>query len=234
MIIYYDVTGAARKNLVAAIERLTGEKAKYLGVPSCAYKIGSYEVSKDGSLSWPDLDDADPELLSKRELLIEHLLEEGFEGYFPGYEEDQECVTEGEQGDDYGFSVTIPFDSVAVGNLTNLLESKGELIKRALGIEDVRIEMNEDSVTFPWFENVAPEDMKAYTEFIAALCKMSKEQKRISSKQKEIINEKYEFRCFLLRLGFIGDDFKATRKILMRNLTGSAAFKNGSGNGGEE
>ena len=36
MIIYYDVTGAARKNLVAAIERLTGEKAKYLGVPSCA------------------------------------------------------------------------------------------------------------------------------------------------------------------------------------------------------
>ena len=63
---------------------------------------------------------------------------------------------------------------------------------------------------------------------------MSKEQKRISSKQKEIVNEKYEFRCFLLRLGFIGDDFKATRKILMRNLTGSAAFKNGSRNGGEE
>ena len=234
MIIYYDVTGAARKNLVAAIERLTGEKAKYLGVPSCAYKIGSYEVAKDGSLSWPDLDDADPELLSKRELLIERLLEEGFEGDFPGYEEDQESATEGEQGEDYGLSVTIPFDSVAVGNLTNLLESKGELIKRALGIEDVRIEMNEDSVTFTWFESAAPEDMKAYTEFIAALCKMSKEQKRISSKQKEIVNEKYEFRCFLLRLGFIGDDFKATRKILMRNLTGSAAFKNGSRNGGEE
>ena len=49
MIIYYDVTGAARKNLVAAIERLTGEKAKYLGVPSCAYRIGNYEVSKDGT-----------------------------------------------------------------------------------------------------------------------------------------------------------------------------------------
>ena len=40
-------------------------------------------------------------------------------------------------------------------------------------------------------------------------------------------NEKYEFRCFLLRLGFIGDDTKAQRKILMENLAGSAAFKAG-------
>ncbi|MFW5668695.1 MAG: virulence protein [Acetivibrio ethanolgignens] len=227
MMIYYDLTGAARKDLVKKIEELTGEKAKYLGVSSCAYKIGDYEVSKDGTLSWPDLNDADMGFLSKRELLIERLCDAGFEATFPGYEEDEENTAEGEQGKDYGLSITIPFDSVAVGNLTNLLESKGELIKRALGINDIRIEMNEDSVTFPWFESAAPEDMKAYTEFIAALCKMTKEQKRISSKQKGIVNEKYEFRCFLLRLGFIGDEFKTTRKILMRNLTGSAAFKNG-------
>ena len=93
--------------------------------------------------------------------------------------------------------------------------------------------MNEDSITFPWFREANPEDMMTYTKFIAALCKMSKEQKRISSKQKDIVNEKYEFRCFLLRLGFIGDDSKADRKILMRNLSGSAAFKSGS-KGGEE
>ena len=226
MMIYYDLTGAARKDLVKKIEEFTGEKAKYLGVPSCAYKIGDYEVSKDGTLSWPDLNDADMEFLSKREFLIERLCDAGFEATFPGYEEDEENTAEGEQGKDYGLSITIPFDSVAVGNLTNLLESKGELIKRALGINDIRIEMNEDSVTFPWFESASPEDMKAYTEFIAAICKMTKAQSRISSKQKEITNEKYEFRCFLLRLGFIGDEFKATRKVLLRNLTGSAAFKN--------
>lgn len=236
MMIYYDLTGAARKNLVAAIEGLTGEKAKYLGVPSCAYKIGNYEVSKDGTLSWPDLDDADPELLNKRELLIERLSEAGFEGYFPGYEEDQELAAESETGatdEEYGLSVSVPFESVVVGNLTNLLESKGELIKRALGIDDIRIEMQEDSVAFPWFENAEPDEVKAYTEFIAALCKMSKEQKRISSKKKEIVNEKYEFRCFLLRLGFIGDDSKQTRKILMKNLSGSAAFKSGCKKEGE-
>lgn len=39
--------------------------------------------------------------------------------------------------------------------------------------------------------------------------------------------QKKAFRCFLLRLGFIGSEYKAERKILLRNLTGSSAFKNG-------
>lgn len=238
MIVYYDVTGEARKKLVAAIERLTGEKAKYMKVPSCAYKIGTMEVSKDGTLSWPDLDDADPELLSKRELLIERLYEEGFEATFPGYEEDQEEPDTGateaaEESGNIGLSVSIPIDALDLANLGNLLESKGELIKRALGIESVNIEALEDTITFPWFADAKQEEMMTFTKFVSSLCKMTKEQKRISAKKKEIVNEKYEFRCFLLRLGFIGDEFKDDRKILMRNLSGSAAFKSGS-KGGEE
>lgn len=43
----------------------------------------------------------------------------------------------------------------------------------------------------------------------------------------EIDNDKYAFRCFLLRLGFIGSEYKTERKILLRNLTGSSAFRNG-------
>ena len=39
-------------------------------------------------------------------------------------------------------------------------------------------------------------------------------------------SEKYAFRCFLLRLGFIGNDSKAARKILLRNLSGHSAFRN--------
>ena len=41
-----------RKELVKALEKLTLEKAKYLGVPSCAYQIGSLTLSKNSSLSW--------------------------------------------------------------------------------------------------------------------------------------------------------------------------------------
>ena len=73
-----------------------------------------------------------------------------------------------------------------------------------------------------------PDEVKAYTHFIAALGKMSRDLKRISATEKEVDNEKYAFRCFLLRLGFIGDAHKATRKILLKNLTGSSAFRNGS------
>ena len=67
----------------------------------------------------------------------------------------------------------------------------------------------------------------AYAKFITALCRMSREAKRVTAKEKEVSNEKYAFRCFLLRLGFIGAEYKKDRKILLENLTGSSAFRNG-------
>lgn len=69
---------------------------------------------------------------------------------------------------------------------------------------------------------------KAATALIAALCRMSVERKRITCTEKEVDNEKYAFRCFLLRLGFIGDEYKAERKTLLKNLAGNSAFKSGA------
>ena len=46
--------------------------------------------------------------------------------------------------------------------------------------------------------------------------------------EKAVENEKYAFRCFLLRLGFIGAEYKTERKILLKNLTGSSTFKSGA------
>ena len=127
-----------------------------------------------------------------------------------------------------GLTISIPLDKVAVGNLTNLLDAKGTLIKKALGIAELPIIIEEDVISFPWFEEMpAVEECTAYTAFIAALCQMSIKQKRINSAEKPADNEKYAFRCFLLRLGFIGAEYKTERKILLKNLTGSSAFKNG-------
>ena len=47
----------------------------------------------------------------------------------------------------------------------------------------------------------------------------------IAAKDKVASNDKYAFRCFLLRLGFIGAEYKEERKILLRNLAGNGAFK---------
>ena len=132
------------------------------------------------------------------------------------------------QNETLGFTVEIPLDKVDVGNLTKLLDAKGCLIKKALGISELPIEVLEEKAAFPWFSEMPDADaVQAYTHFISALCQMSKNAKRVTVTEKAVDNEKYAFRCFLLRLGFIGAEYKTERKILLKNLTGSSAFKNG-------
>jgi hypothetical protein len=124
------------------------------------------------------------------------------------------------------------FTDGALENLKRLVASKSSLIKKALGTETLELDVTDDKVRFPWFEHAAdPQTVKAYTHFVAALCEMAKTQKRVTAKEKETDNEKYAFRCFLLRLGFIGDEYKEMRRTLLRNLTGCAAFRTGAKKG---
>lgn len=216
-----DYKAENRKALVQAISEFTGSKAKYLGMPSAAYQIDYFTVTKEGNLEFDDRADSE-----EIENLIEHLAGTGF------LAETKQEETETEEAT--GLTISMPLDKVAVGNLTRLLEAKGSLIRKALGITDTRIEISEDKVSFPWFETIpSPEELDAYTKFIAALCETSVKAKRVTAKEKEVDNDKYAFRCFLLRLGFIGAEFKAERKILLQNLTGSAAFKSGAKKGGD-
>lgn len=112
-------------------------------------------------------------------------------------------------------------------NLTKLLEAKGRLIRRALAVDSLPIEVTDSTVRFPWFADCGADECKAYTHFVSALCELAANAKRVTAKEKETDNDKYAFRCFLLRLGFIGSEYKSERKILLRNLTGSSAFRNG-------
>lgn len=124
------------------------------------------------------------------------------------------------------------FTDAALDNLKKLVESKGSLIKKALGAETLELEITDDKVRFPWFEDGTDADaVKAYTHFVAALCEMARVQKRVTAKEKDTDNDKYAFRCFLLRLGFIGAAYKEERKILLQNLSGSSAFKDGQKKG---
>lgn len=120
------------------------------------------------------------------------------------------------------------FTETAIANLEKLVESKAALIKKVLGTDNLPIEQTEETLRFPWFRfGLQPEEVNAYSRFIGALCAMAKEQKRVTAKEKPVDNEKYAFRCFLLRLGFIGEDYKAERKILLANLSGNSSFKSG-------
>ena len=106
---------------------------------------------------------------------------------------------------------------------------------KALETDDLPILVNEEEVSFPWFHMTDDADTnQAYFHLVTKLCAMAKEAKRVTATEKAVDNEKYAFRCFLLRLGFIGSEYKVYRKILMQNLTGSAAFKSGAKKGGEQ
>ena len=237
MTINYNVTGSERKRLADYIAGSLGSEKKYLGVPSCAYQVGYIEVGRDGAITFDDRADS-----VEIETLLKELEREGFHAEpaatepqetadaAPGKEpaNDTDEANTAPQSEGVGLTVAVPLANVAVGNLTKLLDAKGSLIKKALGIDALPVEIDEEKVSFPWFSEMPDADeTKAYTHFISALCEMAKNAKRVTATEKAVENEKYAFRCFLLRLGFIGAEYKAERKILLKKLSGSSAFKNG-------
>jgi hypothetical protein len=126
------------------------------------------------------------------------------------------------------FVIEVPKEGIsdeALSNLQKLVSSKSSLIKKALGADRLDIEVTDDRISFPWFNRVPePEEVNAYTHFISQLVSMAKTLHRVNATFKEVDAEKYSFRCFLLRLGFIGNEYKATRKTLLKKLSGSSAF----------
>lgn len=113
-------------------------------------------------------------------------------------------------------------------NLKKIVASKATLLKQALGTDDLSIVEIDGKITFPWFTlHDIDGEADAYNRLIVAICKMAKTQKRVTAVEKPIENAKFTMRLFLIRLGFIGDEYKTSRKILLRNLTGNSSWKSG-------
>ena len=213
----YNVTGERRKALVTTISEVLDMKAVYKGMPTAAYAIDNLTVTKEGTLIADER--TDEAALNK---VLAALADAGFTTEAPDAADAEEPT---------GLVISMPMDGfseAALDNLRKLVDSKATLIKKALAVDALPIEVTDDRVTFPWFSEMPePEDTQAYMALITALCEIAKSQKRVTATDKAPANEKYAFRCFLLRLGFIGDEYKAARKILFRNLTGNTAFRNG-------
>ena len=208
-----NLNGTTRKALVAAISEITEEKAIYRKMPTSNYDIGDITVTKDGCIVCPDGSDILTALAAA--------------GFFP---EESETDPVAEAEEPIGLTVSMPeegFTEASLENLRKLVDAKANLITKALGTDRLDIRVADSKVSFPWWDKTPePDEAQVYMAFLAALCKMAKEAKRVLAKETEVESEKYAFRCFLLRLGFIGNDSKATRKILLRNLSGHSAFRN--------
>ena len=210
MMIELHLTGNERKKLAKAVSEIIGAPAEYQYMPTCAYKIGrDYTITKEGNLEISDLADS-----KEVENLIDKLVNRGYD--VPLEEEEN------------GLTVEMPLELVdesTIDRLRKIVENKGELFKAAFKTDNLEIVIEADKICLPWFTVENDGDADAYCTFISMLCEFAKNQKRINNKPDTSDNPKYTMRCYLLRLGMIGAEYKSTRKVLLRNLSGSSAFR---------
>ena len=242
----------SRKEMVQALEAKWAVKAKYLGMPSCAYEItgekGTFQIDKAGRI-------LDPE---GREHGIGELLADA-----PAQvAQESESVETGEpnfQG--YAFSLE-GHTVLSLRNLVNMLASKQALISAAFGLGQPLLERelaeeldwitieNVDAFVAIWLnlargrapglkldlathtlilqlpkENPTLEEMTAFRNLAIGMDASAKKLKHSSFKPAQEENPKFAFRTWLIRLGMNGDDFKATRKVLLANLAGDCSFR---------
>lgn len=215
--IRFTLKSKQRPKLAQEIGNILGTAPHYERVPSCAYDIAGYRLDKEGVLHIPEGAEE-----TAKDLILQ-LRERGFQ--------DDAEITEEVPVQQDKLAIVIPRESItdmALENLQKIIANKQTLFQRAFRMDSTEIEITDEKINFTWFPYTADGDeLAAYTQFISRLCDMARDAKRVSSKPTETDNDKYAFRCFLLRLGFIGKEYKTARKILLRNLTGNSAFRCG-------
>ena len=216
--IRFTLESKQRPKLAQEIGRILGTVPHYERVPSCAYDIAGYRLDKEGVLHIPE---------GVAVEMVEHLIRQLREC---GFQDDAEFTEEVPMQQDM-LTIAVPKEiltDTALENLQKIIANKQILFQHAFRTDSTEIEITDEKINFTWFPYIVDgDDIAAYTQFISRLCDMARDAKRVSSKPTETDNDKYVFRCFLLRLGFIGKEYKTARKILLRNLTGNSAFRYG-------
>lgn len=212
MTIPYNLTGKQRKQLAEDISVALHTIPKYLGYPTCNYQIGDCILEKDGKLIIPE-----SVANETATALLEHLRSRGYVG---------EAVETEDR-----LTISMPkelFTNAEIEILQQIVAAKATLLKKAFLADGLEAVVTDTTVSFPWFPFTAdPDEVNAYSIFVTKLCDMARRQKRVVATPAKIDNDKYAFRCFLLRLGFIGDEYKIARKVLLKNLSGNSAFRYG-------
>lgn len=152
--IHFHVPGCKRKELAQEIGTWLGCETKYLGVPSCAYRVGFATVDKDGNFT---VDSAADEETVER--LIEHLYDAGFES------------DDGESTEESRICVSVPenlLPTAAEENLRAIVTSKCGLFKAAFGVNTLPIERENGKVCFRGYGAMPPRRKSAHSTVSSA------------------------------------------------------------------
>ena len=231
-----------RKEIVKILGEHFGVKPKYLGVPSFSYQIQAesetYIVDIEGKIKNPE----------GIEFELERLLQS------PEIEEEKEQFTtegielsmDGHTGVTLRNLVNMIYSKQRLIKKSLQVESDivtAEFVEainriRIVTIEDFKAAAEEigiEKVPGIWFDfqkkmltlgfvkNI--EDNEIAVQFAKALNESAKKLKQSSPKPTDTDNEKFTFRTWLIRLGFVGTDYKKAREVLLKNLEGDGAYR---------
>ena len=240
----FNVAGDERKKLVKAVGAYKQVTPEYLGVPSFAFRIDEMIIDKDGILIIEG--GMEPEKLQE---FLKYLEEKGFHTSVPAVQTEltedtptEDTPTEPAEQAEYEMepedtpteeptllTIEVPrdgFTEESIINLRKIIDSKASLLRKALGTDDLSVQISEDRIAFSWFHIEDPANTSAYAHLVSALCQMAQKAKRVTAREKPVESEKYAMRIWLQRLGFGGSEFKEERALLLKNLSGTSAFKN--------
>ena len=235
-------TVADRKILIKALENALEIKPQYLGAPTFKYQVGSYMVLKDGSI---EVDDQDADVTLLRTLHTEGFIDDSWDK-----EREVMNISLPLTGHTGQTLTNLAFMLASKEKLINksircigafhidesfveaLVEKDAQTVEEYLQIAEMFEEKNSgfkvttETITFEGFPSSEdPDIVKAYMDLAALMNVQAKRQKRVRPTAKETENEKYNFRVWLVRLGMSGEEYKSSRKILLDNLSGNAAFR---------
>lgn len=242
MIIKSKVTD--RKALVKELCSRLDLESKYLGAPSFGYQVGDYKVVKNGDI---EVEDEKAEMDFIRELVAADLVED------PGCEEElslsisvpleghseksivnllhifcsREKLINRSVGCNHAFCMNKKFVDALDKEPPESVEEIYEKLDDAGGADINRgIMFEEDKITFTGFPQTKDPDLvKAYLQLVELINKSALTQQRVVKDKNHSNNEKYAFRVWLIRMGMVGDDYKLTRKLLLKNMPGNSAFR---------
>ena len=216
---------ANRKELVNALSEILNEKPHYCFAPSFAFEFTLCRVDREATIHLA------PTLVGQSVDRVAALLSQrGFDAeVIENYSEIEEVP---DHPDEEYLAVFIEPEKISpetLAKLEQIVSGKATLLRKALGDSPLSIVNTPKGYAFPWFQIESDEESRqAYKMLIERLIEFARERTRVTASDKDTDNPKYAFRCFLLRLGFIGAEHKRERAILLRNLEGNGAFKSGS------
>jgi len=245
-----------RKEIVKALGEHFGVKPKYMKVPTCAYQIETteeiYTIDRAGKIITSEGNEVELEsIINGRVEEAEEttntettkVIATGFEVAVP---------LEGHTGITLRNLVNMVYSKQALikkslGITANIIEddfcnyiNEGKIdsledFKKAIeGIGEDRcpgitFDISNDFIAFKFYKwEASPEKIKAYTQLVTLLNQSAKTLKHASFKSKDTDNDKFTFRVWLVKIGMIGDEYKAARKVLIEKLSGNSAFRGGS------